>query len=247
MCCCGYGFGDCSGCCTQCWGFGCSSCTPYCSECVGNATCNNQLCSSCLTGSCLTSADFGFSCCRSITAGTNASICANTDVSACLPFAGTDSSGNDIYQMQDGSLVYTDGSAATRADIACNCGACRGTPCSPRTCGSTDQPPSAKNTGGSPGAPMGGGSGGGSAKPSGGKSNPQTCMLSKLTQSMGKLGSTMASLLTGGSKVPAKTVIPGQKIPAASSPISSTAFLLILVVFGGLLLFMAFGHKPTPD
>ena len=158
----GGGFGMCCGMCfSSCCGAGCG----YCSECVGNATCNNTLCSSCLTGSCKCSGCLNLICTTfcEITAGTNTSICANTDVSACLPFAGIDASGNDIYQNQDGSLVYTDGSAATRADIACNCGACRGTPCSPRTCGSTDQPPSARPSasGGSAGAPSGGGSGGG--------------------------------------------------------------------------------------
>lgn len=38
-------------------------------------------------------------------------------------FVGNDSSGNDIYQRPDGSLVYSDGSAATQCDIATNaCG-----------------------------------------------------------------------------------------------------------------------------
>jgi hypothetical protein len=168
-----------------------------------------------------------------------------------LPFAGVDASGNDIYQNQDGSLVYTDGSAATRADIACNCGACRGTPCSPRTCGTTDQPPHAVSTSGASGGPIGGGSGGGSSKSSGGSSpaptsranNPANCTASKLTSAMSKLGSTITSLLSGGTRVPAGTIQPGQKIPVATAPMSSNTFLLILVVFGGLLLWLSFGHK----
>jgi hypothetical protein len=187
-----------------------------------------------------------------ITAGTNPSICANTDVSYCLPFAGIDASGNDIYQMQDGSLVYTDGSPATQADIACNCGACAGTPCSPRTCGSTDQAPHAtKTSGGSSGGGSGSGSGGGSgsAKPAGGSTAPKPtcCLATKLTQAMSKLGSTITSMLTGGTRVPAGAVVPGQRIPTANSAMSSNTFLLILIIFGGLLLFMSFGHKAQAD
>lgn len=188
-----------------------------------------------------------------ITAGTNPSICANTDVSYCLPFAGIDASGNDIYQMQDGSLVYTDGSPATRADIACNCGACAGTPCSPFSCGSTDQPPHAsKTSGGSSGSGSGGGagSGSGSAKPAGGtpsKTAPVNCLATKLTAAMGKLGSTLTSMLSGGTRIPARNVLPGQAIPAATSPMSANTFLLILVVFGGLLLVLSFGHKAAAD
>jgi hypothetical protein len=181
-------------------------------------------------------------------AGTNASICANTDVSSCLPFAGTDGNGNEIYQMPDGTLVYSDGSPATRGDIACNQGACKGTPCSPRTCGTSDQPPKAGacNTP-SKGAPIGGGSGGGSAKASGGSSNPNLLTASKLSQAMNRFGSTISSLFGGGTTASAHQVLPGQKPVAVTAPMSSNTFLLILVVVGGLLLWMAFGHKPVPD
>jgi len=58
-----------------------------------------QLCvMPCLTGSC----DLNLICTTfcDITAGTNPSICANTDVSYCLPFAGIDASGNDIYKCK---------------------------------------------------------------------------------------------------------------------------------------------------
>jgi hypothetical protein len=53
----------------------------------------------------------------------------------------------------------------------------------------------------------------------------------------------MSGLLTGGTKVPAKKVLPGQPIPANCTPITSNMYILAVVVIGGLLLFMAFGHK----
>lgn len=46
---------------------------------------------------------------------------------SCLRYAGQDSSGNEIYQRSDGSLVYSDGSAANENDIVCTDGACSGT------------------------------------------------------------------------------------------------------------------------
>jgi hypothetical protein len=217
----------------------------YCSQCVGSAACNPVLCSSCITGDTTTCATDGM--CGPI-AGTNASLCANVDVSTCLPFAGTDGNGNEIYQNQDGTLVYSDGSPATRADIACNCGACRGTPCSPRTCGTSDQPPHGNAS--APGGPSGGGSGGGSAKPAGGtptKTSPTNCLASKLSQAMNHFGSTLASLLSGGKTTTAANVLPGQKMAVAAAPMSSNTFLLILIVIGGLLLWLTFGHKPEGD
>lgn len=63
---------------------------------------------------------------------------------SCLAYAGKDSNGNEIYQRVDGSLIYSDGSPATQADIACNEGACAGTVCNPPLCNpqcvSTNQP-----------------------------------------------------------------------------------------------------------
>jgi hypothetical protein len=47
-------------------------------------------------------------------------------------YAGKDAGGNEIYQKCDGSLVYSDGSAASQSDIACNQGACVGTVCNPQ-------------------------------------------------------------------------------------------------------------------
>jgi hypothetical protein len=68
-------------------------------------------------------------------------------------YAGKDANGNEIYQKCDGSLVYSDGSPATRCDITCNCGACAGTVCNSPLCNpqcvTTAQP--CKN----PGAPGG--------------------------------------------------------------------------------------------
>jgi hypothetical protein len=46
---------------------------------------------------------------------------------SCLAYAGQDSSGNEIYQRPDGSLVYADGSPANENDIVCADGACAGT------------------------------------------------------------------------------------------------------------------------
>lgn len=46
---------------------------------------------------------------------------------SCLAYAGQDSSGNEIYQRPDGSLVYADGSPASENDIVCAAGACAGT------------------------------------------------------------------------------------------------------------------------
>jgi hypothetical protein len=221
---------------TSCCGGGCG----YCSECVGALACNNSLCGNCMSGTvCCKNPCSPDSCtatsCAPL-AGTAVCIC------TCLPYAGQDSSGNAIYQKSDGSLVYSDGSSATRCDIAYNNGACAGTPCSPLTQGTTDTAPCASGKGKSAGAPQGGGSGGGTAAPAGGKSNPKNTCSSKLSQAMNRFGSTIASLLSGGNK---GKVIAGQPLPkATATPISSNAFLLIILIVGGLLLMMAFGHKP---
>lgn len=229
----------------------CAGSCCVCSECVGAAACNTELCSSCLTGS------IGITCTPvcTPTPGSGTDICSNTstscvpiDVSACLPFAGTDANGNDIYMNPDGSLTYTDGSPATRADIAYNCGACQGTPCSPHTCGTTDQPPKAgASNKSSTGGPSGGGSGGGSAKPSGGATNPKTCAVTKLSQAMNKLGSTFSSLFSGGQKVATGKTLPGQTVQKSAVGISPNSYLLVIIVVGGLLLWLAFGHKKVAE
>jgi hypothetical protein len=232
---------------TSCGGSGCG----YCSECVNTAACNPVLCSSCITGSLC-----GIVCTPvcTPTPGSGTDICTNTATSCCiapvccLPYAGTDASGNDIYQNPDGSLRYSDGSPATRADIAYNCGACHGTPCSPGTCGTSCQPPKAGSSNrSSSGGPSGGGSGGGTAKPSGGKSNPQCSQMSKLSQAMSRLGASFTSLLAGGKRTNAKNILPGQAIQKNALGLSPNAFLLVILIVGGLLLFMAFGHKPVAD
>jgi hypothetical protein len=224
----------------------------FCSECVGTAWCNTELCSSCITGGALDTTQCSkFDNCGGPLTGSGVGICSTGEICCQFAFAGTDANCNEIYQRPDGTLVYSDGSPATRCDIQCNEGACKGTvcnPCSPRHCGTTDQPPKAgaKSTPSS-GAPSGGGSGGGTAKPSGGASNPScTKAQTQLTQAMSRLGSTISSLLAGGTK--ANTVLAGQKPPASTGTgISSNMFLLIIVIVGGLLLVMAFGHKPVPD
>lgn len=235
----------CWSCFTCCYGGDCG----YCSECVDTAACNTELCSMCMTGTCQ---------CVPVctpTMGSGPCICTNTSTSCCiscvdcLPFAGTDENGNDIYQNNDGSLRYTDGSPATRSDIAYNCGACKGTPCSPHTCGTTTQPPSSRGGASSGGAPSGGGSGGGSAKPSGGGAqSPKNCtQVTKLTQAMAKFGSSLTSLLAGGKRTTAAKMLPGQAVAKSNTAISPNAYLLVVVVVGALLLFLAFGHKPVAD
>ena len=233
---------------TSCAGGGCG----YCSECVGTATCNTELCTSCITGAICCDAQSPVC---TPTPGSGTDICSNTstsccvvDVSKCLPFAGTDANGNDIYQNADGSLVYSDGSPATRADIAYNCGACKGTPCSPHTCGASDPPPHATASSGK----AGGSSGSGSAHPSGGKvALPPTRVnctsQNKLTSAMNKLGSTITSFLSGGNKTAAKNVIPGQTATKTNTALTPNSYLLVILIVGGLLLFLAFGHKPTQD
>ena len=234
---------------TSCYGSGCG----YCSECVGTAACNPTLCSSCISGAIF---------CVPVetpTPGSGTDIATNTytsctpiDVSACLPFAGTDANGNDIYQNPDGSLTYSDGSPATRADIACNCGACKCTPCSPGTCGASDTPPHASAASG----PIGGGSGAGTAKPSAGgaktgipigTANAGTCAISKLSSSMNKLGTSITSLLTGGTRTVAGAVLPGQTVQKTNTVLTPNSYLLVVLIVGALLLVLAFGHKPTPD
>jgi hypothetical protein len=228
---------------TSCYGGNCG----YCSECVGSLACQNALCSSCITGAVI---------CVPVctpTPGSGTCICTNTSTNCCvtdvtcLPYAGQDANGNDIYQNPDGSLRYTDGSPATRADIAYNCGACQGTPCSPMKCGTTDQPPHAGSA--SAGSPSGGGSGGGSAKSAQGQPRAtQNCQASKLTAAMNKFGSSIASLFAGGSSVPAKSVIPGQAVAQTKvAAITPNTYLLIVLVVGGLLLWLVFGHARTAE
>lgn len=71
--------------------------------------------------------------------------------------------------------------------------------------------------------------------------------VSKLTQAMTKFGSSITSLLTGGKNVPVKKVLPGQAVQASTFGMSPNTFLLVVIIVGGLLLFMAFGHRPEGD
>jgi hypothetical protein len=238
-------------CCNFCVCFGCS-------ECVGCYACNNRLCNRCLTGTqqqtmiCAPTTLVGPTpgSCVAISFPATSQNC--VDVSRCLPFAGTDENGNDIYQKDCGALVYSDGSTATQSDIVCNEGACRGTVCSPRTCGSTTQPVRATGMGsGSSSSPTGGGSGSGSAKSSCSKAscNSLNSALTAMQKSMNSLGATVTSLLTGGTKTAIANGAGGTIIGAPSTGVScvmsGNAFLLVILIVGGLLLFLAFGTGRT--
>lgn len=247
-----------------CWcggwcGGGC--CFGGCSECVCSAACNPMLCSSCMTGAVCCYApctpDLGsgvaictpcgpqcqYLCCEGYWPCSPYS-CGTTDQAPleCALYAGMDSNCNEIYQLDDGSLVYGDGSPATQADIACNEGACKGTPCYPNPTPGSGAAPRGGNSG-SGSAPSSGGSGGKPSGPPPAKS-AKNCQQAKLTQAMAKLGSTITSLLSGGKRVPTKKVLPGQTAQASTLGLSPNTFLLVVIVVGGLLLWMAFGHKP---
>lgn len=48
--------------------------------------------------------------------------------------------------------------------------------------------------------------------------------------------------MSGGKKVPTKSILPGQKIPATgATTITSNTFLLIIVIVAALLFMMTFG------
>lgn len=231
---------SCCCCLTSCFGSSCG----FCSECVGAAGCNTTLCSSCITGSCCGPTCFyaGANSAPEIpSAGTDAPICLSAP---CLGTPEFISCGPADCQ-----------SSLTATETAAYCSTNNtwvNAPCSPFTCGSTDQAPashSGGNSGGGGGsaagggAPKGGGSGSGSAKSAAGqKRNAGTCALSKLSQSMNRFGSSLSSLMAGGQKVPAGNIAPGQALPGPLSTMTPNAFLLIVLVFGGLLLMLAFGH-----
>lgn len=234
--------------CLPCSGDTGSCCVPpYCSENVDTAACNPELCSTCITGTLCAPTE-------TPTPGSGTDIATNTPTScepfdtSCLPYAGVDASGNDIYQQSCGALVYADGTPATQADIAYNCGACHGTPCSPGTCGASDRPPCASRSHKCAGA--GGGSGAGSAGSAGGGKSGGGAggqCANKLSQLMNKFGSTLTSLFAGGKKSTVKNALPGQPVPKPGTAISSNTFLIIILVAGALLIVLAFGHKPTGD
>lgn len=249
----------CGGCCYSC------GCCTYCSECVCTAACNPELCSTCITGACCCGApctpdpgsgvaicspcccSWGYCTCKPCSPDTCGSTCQAP--CACAMFAGTDSNCNEIYQLEDGSLVYGDGSPATQADIACNEGACKGTICNPSGIPGSGAAPRGGNSGSGSSPSSGGGSGlGGGGKPSGQPPKDKAkCQQNKLTAAMSKLGATLTGLLTGGKKVPARKVLPGQTVQASVMGMSPNSFLLVIIVVGGMLLWMAFGHKPVAD
>lgn len=206
---------------------------------MGAAGCNTTLCSSCLTGTC------GSTCFYSGANSAPEIPSPGTDAPICLtaPCLGTPTEISCGPANCQGSLTATD----TAAYCSTN-NTWINAPCSPFTCGTTDQAPHGGSSGGGGsaggGAPKGGGSGGGSAPSAAGKKrNAGTCALSKLSQSMNRFGSSIASLMAGGQKVATQNVLPGSAVSNHPlSTITPNAFLLIVLVFGGLLLMLAFGH-----
>lgn len=226
-----------------CWA-NCFSCmcslSSCCSENVGCATCNTALCSSCMTGDCFYSG--AFTPVENPTSGNDIAFCTTPPDAPCL---GTPCFIDGI-PANDQSIL----SATCNASFCpCNCYYVNG-PCSPATCGTTDQPPVAgpRSSGSGGGQPQGGGSGGGSAPSAKGQPRcTKNCTLTKLQQAVSKLGSSMASLMSGGQKVSQASVIPGQKATGLFSTMTPNTFGLIVLIFGGLLLWMAFGHRNVGD
>src|SRR6267142_2715128 len=128
--------------------FSCMCCDMYScySECVGCATCNTTLCSSCMTGSCFYSG--AFTPVENPTSGNDLAFCTTPPDAPCL---GTPCFIDGI-PANDQSIL----SATCNASFCpCNCYWVNG-PCSPATCGTTDQPPVAgpRSSGGSSGQPQ---------------------------------------------------------------------------------------------
>jgi hypothetical protein len=114
-------------------------------------------------------------------------------------------------------------------------------------CGTSCQPPHAGSCSNpSKGAPQGGGSGGGTAKPAGGKTNPNNNTASKLSQSMNRFGASITRLLSGGRPANKQNTLPGQAVCRSKAGMSPNSYLLVVLIVGGLLLFLAFGHKAVP-
>lgn len=210
----------CSPCFSPCGGGG------YCSECVGAAACNPILCGSCLTGAVAPTVEC-------VTPGQDTGIAGNPCITPCL-IPNTNIPDNGITNLSD----------------PCN-------PCSPTQCGTTTQPPcaycnpDATSICGKPTTPQGGGSGAGTAGSagggkSGGGGSGSPCG-SKLSQALNRFGASLASLFGGGKTVPAGAVVPGLKTTKAPNVMSSNTFLLVILIVGTLLLFIAFGHAPDSD
>ena len=205
-----------------CTGGACFSlCSASCSECVGAAACNQVICANCTTGS-LPGGFFD---------GLSNSPVAGSPVCICLPPAPC---------LCDVPSVL---------NIPAGCTA----PESPLTEGTTDQPPAPINCQCAKGLNPGSGAGsarsssGGGGAPIGGGSRPHISSpctnLAKTSSILNRLGTSLASLLGGGTRVPIGATLPGQAVPkrAGIAAISPNAFLLIIVVVGILLLMMAFG------
>lgn len=200
----------------------------YCSECVGANACNPSLCGGCLTGSAAPTVEC-------VTSGTGTCFNGNPCITPCL--------------IPNSNISCA---AANQSFNLCN-------PCSPMQCGTTTQPPctnpycnpdsinsascAGTRTGGGSGAGTAGSSGGGKSG-GGGSGSPCT---SKLSQALNRFGASLASLFSGGKKVPAGAIVPGLKTTKATNVMSSNTFLLVILIVGTLLLFIAFGHAPDSD
>lgn len=200
--------------------------STYCSECVGAAACNPTLCGSCLTGSVAPTVEC-------VTPGTATCFNGNPCITPCL--------------IPNTNISCA---AANQSFNPCH-------PCSPLQCGTTTQPPcaycnpDATSICGKPTTPQGGGSGAGTAGSagggkSGGGGSGSACG-SKLSQALNRFGASLASLFSGGKAVPAGAVVPGLKTTAPANVMSSNTFLLVILIVGTLLLFIAFGHAPDSD
>lgn len=235
-----------------CLGGGCfalcnAACSIVCSEQVKTAACNPTLCSSCLTG---TSSP-------ACTAVCNDGPCKGGGLPSCF-FSGATAHPE----------IPTAGACGTSL-CTCLIPPCIGvlpipgnpcnTPCSPLTCGVTDAPPAPcqcggnqsrslckSNAGGAGSAGSSKGGGSGSPKGLGGVQRPVqlTNPLTKLLNSLGKLGTGFGSLL--GYHPPVRNAAgfyPGQPLTRGSAPpMTANTFLLVIVVVGVILLFMAFGR-----
>lgn len=206
-----------------CTGGACFSlCSVPCSESVGAAACNPIICANCTTGA-LPGGFFD---------GANNSPVAGSPVCICLPPAPCLCDVPSVLNIPPGCTA----------------------PESPLTEGTTDQPPAPANCQCAKGLNPGSGAGsarsssGGGGAPIGGGSRPHISSpctnLAKTSSILNRLGTSLASLLGGGQRVPIGSVLPGQAVPKRAgviSQISPNAFLLIIVVVGILLLMMAFG------
>lgn len=196
----------------------CGEC--WCSECVGCCACNNAFCGQCITGSQFCN------CC--FVAGSGVAIC-NPDCSCagfCAAVACSPATCGSTTQAPAGCVCCNTDDCAT----CCCCCCCKGCTCCKRNGAG-----SAASNGGNGSHPL--------------NSSPLGCKtLGNLTSALSKFGTSLTSLLSGGTKSTAAKTVAGAPIvksPTATncSALSSNAYLLIILVVGGLLLMLTFGNK----